>query len=469
MTIWQKLSARFGGKKAAILSVLYGLRSGSSSGFMGSSDDMPYGKAVNEGYKGQVWTYRCIKAIGEAVGSVEWKAYKAGSSGAAGMPIEGHPFAALMNRPNPYLTRMEYFDAWAAHLNLSGCSYSEIVYAKGTREKPVPKFLFPLRPDWVKPIPDPNTFIRGYELDAKGSNGKPIPYKPEEILWMKFFHPLDDYKGLAPITAAQKTIAVENSAISWNKNIFDNSAMTSGILNVPEKNLLPEDRKQIRDEMEEEFTRENTFRPMVTWGGMTWTQIGLSQNDMQFLNQRKVNKYEICAIFGVPPQIIGANEDPTYSNYSVALLAFWESKIIPLLTWIETTFNTRFSAQYFDGVVVKPDIASVPALRESFGQKVKQAQILSQMGWPINAVNERLGLGFEPVPWGDMAYMSGTMVPADMVGETPAELGTEPNPIQDGSEEGDDEEETVAPETEPSLDIEEGGEEENSIWSRKTR
>jgi hypothetical protein len=198
---------------------------------------------------------------------------------------------------------------------------------------------------------------------------------------------------------------------------------------------------------------------MVTWGGMTWEQIGLSQNDMDFLNQRKLNKYEICGIFGVPPQIVGANEDPTYSNYAVALLAFWESKIIPLLNWVETMVNTRFSDQYYDGVIVKPDLTSVPALRESVAQKVKMAATLSAMGWPINAINERLGLGFDAVPWGDTAYYPGTMVPAELVGEVPSQVG-QPSDSPGTSTDDSDE---VEPEDDPGLDVEG----ESGLWSRK--
>lgn len=212
MNLFNKLTGIFSGRKAAILSVLFDLRRSMSGSFIGSGNDMTYQKAVDEGYRGQVWTYRCIKAIGEAVGSTEWKAYKPGKSG-LGKPIAGHPFADLMNRPNPYMTRSEYFDAWAAHLNLAGCHYSEVVYVKGTGKKAVPKFLFPIRPDWVTPVPDAVNFISGYALDPKGTGAKPLKYKPEEVLWMKFFHPLDDYKGLAPITAASRTIAVENSEI----------------------------------------------------------------------------------------------------------------------------------------------------------------------------------------------------------------------------------------------------------------
>ena len=114
----------------------------------------------------------------------------------------------------------------------------------------------------------------------------------------------------------------------------------------------------------------------------------------------------------------------------------------------------------FDGLVIKPDIASVPALSESFAKYVTMAATLSTIGWPINAINEPRVLGFEPVEWGDTAYYPGTMIPADMLGEEPAQVGTEPNPKPTGDPATDPD---VDPDEDPNLQVENN----NSLWSRK--
>ncbi len=64
----------------------------------------------------------------------------------------------------------------------------------------------------------------------------------EPILHIKFFHPLDDHYGFAPLTAAQVAIDTHNAASFWNKALLDNSARPSGALvyaRVPTARISP--------------------------------------------------------------------------------------------------------------------------------------------------------------------------------------------------------------------------------------
>lgn len=383
-----------------IISAVFAGRGGGSYSGPGT---LRYPDAVERAYKAIVWVNRCINEIGTAVGSVSWKAYREEKSGTL-TPMPNHQLEVLMEKPNPHMSAKEFFSLWAAHLHLGGSSYWETVFVQGK-----PFNLYPIRPDWMTPQPDPIKYLKGYRLDT--GQGKKLDFEPQNILWFRFIDPLNDYAGLSPIQSAARTIDTERSIVSWNQTYFDNAGVPSGVLKVPASILLDEEQKDIESRLREQLTANNRNTPLVLWGGMEWSAMGVTAKDADFLSQKKINKYEICAIMGVPPQIVGANEDPTYSNYAVARLSFWEDKIIPLVDWLKAKVNNAFAPYFNDGVMLLPDLSEVPAMREAFGQKIEQAGKLYTMGVPFNQINQRLRLGFDKLPWGDVWWAPANLMP----------------------------------------------------------
>lgn len=389
-------------------------------------------KAMREGYKNSVWVHRCITEIGQAVGSVPWRVYS--EKGTTLKALPGHDLEKLLERPNPYCTRKEHMDAWACYLSLAGKSYWEIVLAGGK-----PKHLYTVRPDWLKPIPDKVTFISGYEFKPPGQTGKPQVLQPEEILSFSYIDPEDPYGGLSPLQAAWRTIETESAAVTWNKALFDNSAIPGGVLKIPTQGLSKVQKEKLKEEVDRNFAGGNKFRTMVLWGNMEWAKMSLDAREMDFAKLRQLDKFEICAIHGVPPQVVGANEDPTYANYEIARTAFWEDKIIPMLEWMQSKINIYLAPYWGPNIVVRYDISDIPAMRSSFAAKVTTAKGLYAMGVPLNEVNRRLRLGFQDQPWGNIWWAPMNLMPIHDE-TTPEGSPTNPTPIAPGTgqDEGDD-------------------------------
>lgn len=400
----------------------------SSYGMSAGGSGLTFQQAVQQGFKSSVWVYRCIFELGQAIGSVPWKAFRDNKDGTeTAMP--GHPLELLMERPNPYTNRNEFIQAWASFLSLSGNAYWEIVKVDGK-----PKHLYALRPDWVKPLPDELVWLKGYEMD--NGKSKKVTFPPEDILHFRYVDPTNDYVGCSPIAAGTLPIQTDAAAARWNKMFLDNAAVPGGILNIPGATVKKGDRARLRDELKEEFGGENLHRPMVLWGGMKWEKMQLSHHEMEFLKQRQVNKFEICALFGIPPQLVGANEDPTYANYEIARMSFWEDTVIPMLDWLQSKVNMSLAPYYEDNVVMRYDISNIPAFRKSFKDKVDTSRHLYNMGVPLNDINARLGLGLKDYPWGSIWWAPMNLMPID---GTSTEEGTAtPEPG-----EGEDEEDVI--------------------------
>jgi HK97 family phage portal protein len=154
------------------------------------------------------------------------------------------------------------------------------------------------------------------------------------ILQLRFFHPLDDHYGFAPIEAAAVALDIHNAASAWNKALLDNSARPSGALVYAARNggnLSAEQYARLKGELEAGFSGPSRAgRPLLLEGGLDWKAIGLTPRDMDFLEAKNGAAREIALAFGVPPMLLGIPGDNTYANYAEANRAFWRGTVLPL-------------------------------------------------------------------------------------------------------------------------------------------
>ncbi len=386
-----------------------------------------YRDYVKEGYQSLIWVYRCVREIAEAVSSVPWKAYKIAEDGTR-IPQPGHPLERLLQKPNDIMTGPAFFDAWATFFLLSGNSFVEIVRSGTDNNLGEPLELFPLRPDFMKVVPDPELFVSGYILEVQGIK---VSYRPDEVVHWKLIDPLNERVGMSPIMAGARIIDTENSAIGWNKVMLENAAQPSGALVIPAgKRLSPIQKLFLKEQLENKFSRANAHRPMLLENGVTWEQMSISQRDMEFSALRKMNALEICALFGVQPEVVGAGERPKFENYKIARLSFWEETVTTILEQIKAGINMHIAPLFGEGIEIGYDLTNVSAMRDVFVAKVDTAIKLANLGYSLNQINARLELGFDDVAWGDVPIVQGSLVPITAVisGETLDTGDGEPEP-----------------------------------------
>jgi HK97 family phage portal protein len=268
--------------------------------------------------------------------------------------------------------------------------------------------------------------------------------EPARIVHFKYYDPLNPYVGVSPISSAYRSLYAEEGAAEWNQALLDNYAQPSGILST-DATLVPDDRNSLREELLREYTGAERFNPMVLWGGLKWQQLTLNPVDMQFLEQKNQNKEEICAILNTPAILVGAVADPNHSNAGHARLSFWEDRVDPVLTSIQSKLDAELVKPYYgEDLELRYDISNVPAFRKALAEKANIAKVFVGMGFPANDVNDKLRLGLEPTPWGDVAWMPSTVMPVDedgierLIAEDPADAATKPKPGTKPSDDEDD-------------------------------
>src|SRR5690606_756512 len=368
-----------------------------------------YASFAKEGYQANVYVFAAIRQIAMACAGIPWLVYRKNRSGRV-EELEDHPLATLLNRPNPWQGSGRFFENVTAFLMLSGNSYIEAVGPDGRPARE----LYVLRPDRMKVVPgNAQQLISGYEYTV---NGVKVKLKPEQVLHLKLFNPVDDWYGMGPIEAAARSIDQNNESRAWNVSLLQNAARPPGAL-VTNEDLTEEQFNRLREQIQEQYAgHKNAGRPLLLEGGMDWKDLALSPADMHWLEGLKLSAREIAIAFGVPPELIGDTSNKTYSNYQEARLAFYTETILPLMDWLKDELNNWLVPQFGDDrLYVDYDKDEIEALQEDRGAVWDRAMEAVRQG--VLTRNEaRVLLGYEEIEGGDVLMVPGNMLPLNVVG-----------------------------------------------------
>ncbi len=307
-----------------------------------------------------------------------------------------HPAQRLLDLPNPHWTRGDLWRATETYMGLWGSAY----WGLERDEAGQVVEIWPLRPDRMRVIPEEERYIRGFVYAGKGQ--KLVAYVPEDVVWIHYFNPLDEYAGLSPIAPLRLSADMGLDALRANRHNLTNDS-TPGMF--VETNDTPTD-----DEVEEFYHRwESRFRgvdkvrrPVLLSGGMKATNLGFSPKDMEYIQSLRWSLEDVARVYGVPKAILGDIERITFSNYETARRVFWEDSIMPQLVFYQEALRARLLVNFDDGhdLLAEFDLTAIEALREAENDKAKRRRMHVDSG--IMTINEaRLELGLPPVSWGD--------------------------------------------------------------------
>lgn len=213
--------------------------------------------------------------------------------------IPNHPFEKLLMKPNPLMSRFEFLEATFSWRDTTGNCYW---YLNRPNANTAPIELWILPSHKVKPVPDGQSYLRGYLFYPDGINGSkpPIPLETWEVCHFKRFHPTNSFVGLSAIEALAVVAVGDLAMQKWNTNFFaDDHAKLPGILAVKDPVPKPDwDKMKLDMKAQLGGTKRGLLMMQnVGPGGMEWIPTGMTQKDMEFILGRVASKEEIFMMF----------------------------------------------------------------------------------------------------------------------------------------------------------------------------
>jgi HK97 family phage portal protein len=352
-------------------------------------------------YAAHIWVHKAVAKVSEALASLYVQVVDDEDSA-----IENHELETLLNRGNPSMSPVKMWERYAVDMLLHGETFFEIV--DSGRARPTELWIrspaeIMLQPDMS---PDKVYYPQVAQYVWKSTlSPSTIIFPPESMIHDKFYNPLNQWRGLAPIAAVREGIVIDMFAQAWSKRFLMNSGRPDFAIIAPQ-GLTQSERDRIYAEfMHKHSGADNWHKPVILEEGMTDVKpFSFPPADMQWLEQRNTSRDEIGAIFGVPDEIMGYGKD-TYENFQTALEVFWTLTVKPLAEHRDDNLTHYFT---YVRPILKPgqriatDFSTVGVLQEDIAPKIEMATKLKSLGYTANEINERLSLGMpdieEPEP-----------------------------------------------------------------------
>ncbi|HYO88001.1 MAG TPA: phage portal protein [Candidatus Limnocylindrales bacterium] len=239
-------------------------------------------------YQQSPWVYVAVNRISEAAALAPLHIFRRTAQGRVEIP--GHPLARLLAAPNPHLSQFELIEQTVGALELAGNAFWYLAAdARG-----LPAEIWPLAPERVSVVPDPERYLRGYVYEIDGQR---IPLEPEEIVHFRRWHSANDYYGLSALEAARLAVGSDRAMAEWNFQTFgQENGVPAGIVSIKEF-VTDADFERIKRDWKASYGGTQRRTAFLRGGGIEWHDIGLSHHDLDFLKGREAHRDEILHIW----------------------------------------------------------------------------------------------------------------------------------------------------------------------------
>ena len=242
-----------------------------------------------------------------------------------------HPVSKIFLTPNIWQTWIDFCEMMQAHLDLRGNAFAQILPGpNGAIDQ-----LVPLHPDLVQVYRLPNGRLK-YGVRSR-FDAEVDWFLQDEIFHLRGLSS-DGLVGLSPISLQREVVGNGLAMDDYSGRFFMNGARPSGVLEYPGKFKDDSAREKFGESWRQAHVAQNQHKVAVLEDGMKYTAIGVSNQDAQFLEGKKLSREEIAGIYRVPPHKIGILERSTNNNIEHQGIEFvtdcirgmsvrWESRI----------------------------------------------------------------------------------------------------------------------------------------------
>ena len=344
-----------------------------------------------------------------------------------------HPAALVLNNPNSYQTRVDFWGQFMASALFVGNVYVFL----GRDENNVIRSMHILDPRQVRVLlaDDGSVFYRiGQERLAELLATDVIPARDilhHRLLTMN--HPL---VGLSPLYAAG-TSAMTGQTIQQNSfSFFANMSRASGVLTSPGK-ISQELANRLKTEWDQNFKGGSMGRTAVLGEGMKWEPLTISAADAQLIEQLRWSVEDVARCFRVPTYMLTDASKVSFKNAETLARNYYSQTLQYHIESIEARIDQAFGLT--GNTFCEFDLAAM--LRMELDARMAAYQTGIQSG--VLTINEARKLEeLKPMEGGDEPLIQAQYRPLSMAGEpanAPAPPADPPAPpAEDDDPEADD-------------------------------
>ena len=359
------------------------------------------GKVISENLALKISAvYACVRNLSEDVAKLKPEVFKFEKTdhgdGRKKVLAGKHPLRVMLQKPNAYQDRFQFFETLMFALTLRGNAYVFV----GRDDLRRPRRMSPIHPDRVTVLEaeDGSLFYRvsssgAFERGQVGQASVVIP--ASEMMHIRGLSS-DGIVGLSPLQMAANTFSLASTAEEQQEGLFARGARPGGVLKHPGK-ITKEAGERLKSDWDNaNGGSSNAGKTVLLEESMDWQPMGMTSLDAEFLSTRRFSVEEIARFFRMPLHMIGDLSKSTNNNIAHQGLEYYTNTLSGYLERIEAAFDAFFELgpdyvfEFDTWALMRLDLST---LMKTFAAG-KHAGLIS--------TNEaRRVMGFNPVEGGD--------------------------------------------------------------------
>lgn len=303
-----------------------------------------------------------------------------------------HPVERLLRAPNEWQTRSSYWLDATSWLVRHGNHY-----AFKARGNTGPIRRLESWPAGTVKVEQLDNLSLQYSVHMAG--GKVVEHEARDVHHVRG-PARNGYRGDSPVFDVRESIALEIAAERFGGTFFGNGAMPALIFGTTDQAKFRSDgdREEFVRKFQESYGKARRFRVMFLPAGIEKKdQIGVDNENAQFLETRKHQRTVIAGAFGVPPHMVGDLERGTFNNVEQQSIEFVQGVVLPYVRMFEDAMERDLLTDQDrrSGIIIRFNLDG--ALRGDFKTRQEGLKIQREAG-VINPNDWREAENMNPIP-----------------------------------------------------------------------
>lgn len=346
--------------------------------------------------------------------------------------VTSHPFLDLMTSVNPFMNSSDIMELLTVNMDLTGDAFWYVV--KGAKlGQPVE--LWPIPSQYIKPIAGESLdeYIKGYKYERGRVR---LELSLDEVVRFSYPNPANELQGKSCVSGICDAVYTNSKMYEYEQNLFEQKARTGGVME-SEGEISETEVRRLAEDLKQKYAgTANSGKTLILPPGLKFVKDAFTNEEMSFIEGRKLTREEIFAGFDIPTALI----DPNSIRSNVEGAQYFHAKygIEPRLRKIEEKLNEKLLPMFDDSGRLFCAFDSPVPEDKAFVLQEREVNVRSA----VSTINEeRADLGKDPVDGGDEPLVSSLLVPLSEAvkpkPEMPAGLFGRPAP-EGGSEPADE-------------------------------
>jgi HK97 family phage portal protein len=265
-----------------------------------------------------------------------------------GQEVVGGDLYKLVNRPNRYMSEYQLKQAIYSWYLLTG-EYAVFMPTGKSDEQSLlgtPKALVVLDPFRLRVAQpqNPRDLSEVTAWEYHFPNGAHLNASSSHMLYGKNFS-LGGVRGLSPILSGRNEIASYFYAWDHVAGFFENSAMPSAIVNVPES-MSPQSLDRMRHQFAALFGGKGKHGVLFAKGDYKISNLQSQLKDALADKLIEMSEQDVYKLYSVPPIISGDWNNAKYDAATEQLESFAENTLLPMLQNASDVFQSQLVDRY---------------------------------------------------------------------------------------------------------------------------